>query len=197
MSGRTPRAGPPFPDPRGAERFYFTRASYDRDSGVAQLGYRFDEGPELLERITFPGAPWPADPVVQRAFRSALDLLHGIAGVSYYKAGLSPSLRLPAGYHRGMAGFLTGLYVHGLAEFGHVNALDVAARVHFVPTGDDETTTGTGERLDLPDRALVAMGGGKDVAFGGCRPDALLRRRPAADRRQRAGRGSATAAAGP
>lgn len=150
------------PDPREADVFRFTQAAYDPPSGVVRLGYRFDDGPELLEHITFPGAPWPVDPMVQAAFQRALELLHGIAGVSYYKAGMSPLLSLPVRYPDGLADYLTGLYVHGLAEFGYVNALDVAARVRFATDGD----TGAAERqvdtLDLPDRALVAMGGGKD-----------------------------------
>ena len=69
MSGHPTGSGSAgFPDPRAASVFYFTQADYDRDTGVVRLGYRFDDGPELLEQITFPGAPWPADPAAGAAF---------------------------------------------------------------------------------------------------------------------------------
>jgi hypothetical protein len=152
-----------FPDPRAASVFYFTQADYDRDTGVVRLGYRFDDGPELLEQITFPGAPWPADPAAGAAFQRALELLHGIAGVSYYKAGLSPELRLgaaSAGF--ALAEFLTGLYIDGLAELGHLNGLDVSARVNFSSPASAPGAVGPACSPELPERALVAVGGGKD-----------------------------------
>ena len=150
------------PDPRGAATFFLTRADYDPADGVARLAYRFDEGPELVERIAFPGAPWPADPALQDAFRRALNLLHGIAGVSYYKAGLSSRIALPGPDAYGLADFLTELYVQGLAEFGYVNGLDVASRVGFPAAEGFTASSAEADPLGLPDRALVAMGGGKD-----------------------------------
>lgn len=162
MNGKTHQTSRAFPDPRGAETFYFTRADYDADSGVARLGYRFDDGPELVERITFPGAPWPAGPAAQGGFRRALDLLHAIAGVSYYKAGLSGNLMLPYLPEPGMEGFLSDLYIQGLAEFGHLNGLDVAAQVRFRTARGAASRPGRVKRLEFPNRALVAMGGGKD-----------------------------------
>jgi hypothetical protein len=155
-----------WPDPRGARTFFFTRADYDAANGVARLAYRFDDGPELIESICFPDAPWPAEPARQAGFTRALELLHGIAGVSYFKAGLSPTLRLGPGGDRSLADFLTELYVQGLGEFGYVNGLNVAGRVHFSTDGMDATRPGPPEPLAMPERALVAMGGGKDSLVG-------------------------------
>jgi len=155
-----------FPDPRGAQRFYFTRADYEPAEGVARLGYRFDNGPELIERIVFPDAPWPEQPSRQTAFRKALELLHGIAGVSYFKAGLAPSLRLTPGVDPVMGEFLTDVYVQGLAEFGYVNALNIAERVHFSAAAVDSARPAPSRTLGLPERALIAMGGGKDSLVG-------------------------------
>ena len=63
-------------DPRAARTFVFTSCAYDPATGVARLGYRFDAGPELVERITFPQAPWPSEPARQAAFLRMLDLLN-------------------------------------------------------------------------------------------------------------------------
>jgi UDP-N-acetylmuramoylalanine--D-glutamate ligase len=156
-------------DPRAAAAFVFMDCSYDPAAGVARLGYRFDDGPELIERITFPDAPWPPDAPRQAAFQRALELLHGIAGVSYYKAGLSPLMRFGKhGGEAGLGGFLTQVYVQGLAEFGHVNGLDVAGRVRFPAVGQGDSPAALPKLPPgpLPDRALVAMGGGKDSLVG-------------------------------
>jgi hypothetical protein len=152
-------------DPRAARTFWFTTCAYDRATGVARLGYRFDTGPELVERVTFPHAPWPSEPSRQAAFLCALDLLHAMAGVSYYKAGLPPALRFEQpGIGSVIGNFLRELYVGGLAELGYVNGIDIAERVRFPPPGSVPQEAPV--RLDLPARTLVAVGGGKDSLVG-------------------------------
>ena len=64
--------------------------------GEAQLVYAFDDGPELVERIGFPDPP-VLTPDREAAFQSALRLLHLIAGVSYYKAGVQAQIVVDAG----------------------------------------------------------------------------------------------------
>jgi hypothetical protein len=152
-------------DPRAAGTFVFTSCAYDRATGVARLGYRFDAGPELVERITFPNAPWPAEPSSQAAFLRMLELLHAIAGVSYYKAGLPLVLRFERpGLGPGIGDFLRDLYVGGLAELGYVNGIDIASRVRFPASRSASLEPPI--PLDLPARALVAVGGGKDSLVG-------------------------------
>lgn len=155
---------PTMPDPKKAECFSFLECNYDAQSGVARLSYAFDAGPELVEQITFPHAPWPPEASRQASFRRALEILHLVAGVSYYKAGLNRCIQVSD--NRSLGGlhdFLTELYVSGLAEFGYVNEVDVAARVDFPDEKALPDSRGRSARpLILPDRALVAMGGGKD-----------------------------------
>ncbi len=71
-----------------ASCFSFSGYHYDPASGEATLTYDVD-GRILHEKITFPWAPWPVDASRQAAFFQALELLHLIAGISYYKAGLA------------------------------------------------------------------------------------------------------------
>lgn len=146
--------------PKQAERFHFAGANYDPQTGEARLSYAFDDGPLLTERIVFPYAPWPQEASRQAAFLRALDLLHLIAGVSYYKAGLPPAIDTgDLLLDDQMAGFLTELYERGLGEFAHVNELDLAGRIRFEPTGELQPVS---DAIELPERALIAMGGGKD-----------------------------------
>ena len=68
--------------------FRFVRCTFDAATGVAQLVYAFDDGPELIETITVPGAPFTLDGERAAAVERALRLLHLITGVSYYKAAV-------------------------------------------------------------------------------------------------------------
>ena len=151
------------PDPRLAGCFHFVSCTYDPVRGEARLVYRFDDGPDLVERIGFPHAPWPPEASRQAAFQDALRILHLVAGISYYKAGLSRELGFgQQAPDPKLADFLTGLFVQGLGEFAYVNEVDVSDRVHFRQDGPPASP----QSLILPERALVAMGGGKDSLVG-------------------------------
>lgn len=174
-------------DPRKAHSFRFVRRDYAE--GVASLVYAFDDGPELVERIVFPDAPALA-PECAAAFDAALDLLHLIAGVSYYKAGVPNEIRVEScALDARAADFLDALYLHGLGEFAYHNKLDLRGRIRFPrlrhpgegrdPVSALEATTDgqpsavvrrsgprrndvMDERGRLSRRTLVPIGGGKD-----------------------------------
>jgi len=144
-------------DPKQAHAFRFVRRAYA--DGVAELVYAFDDGPELVERIGFPAAP-ALPPQRQAAFDAALDLLHLVAGISYYKAGVPPALRVETGAPSAdTAELLDALYLHGLGEFAYHNRLDLRGRIAF-PRGADAPAPAPA--LGLPARTLVPIGGGKD-----------------------------------
>lgn len=144
------------PDPRLAAAFRFVRATYA--DGEAQLVYAFDDGPELVERIGFPDAP--AVPAAHAAaLAAALKLLHLIAGVSYYKAGVPRQILIENGpLDADTAQLLDTLYLHGLGEFAYQNKLDLRGHIRFPHAG----THTPAAALGLPARSLVPVGGGKD-----------------------------------
>jgi len=145
-------------DPKQARAFRFVRRAYA--DGVAELVYAFDDGPELVERIGFPAAP-ALPPQRQAAFDAALDLLHLVAGISYYKAGVPPALRVETGAPSAdTAELLDALYLHGLGEFAYHNKLDLRGRIAFPRS--DAARAGLAAPLGLPLRSLVPIGGGKD-----------------------------------
>jgi len=140
--------------------FRFVRCGFDADSGIAQLVYAFDDGPELIETITVPGAPFALDAARAQAAEQALRLLHLIAGVSYYKAGVPDDIRIDAyAIDAGTAALLQEIYVNGLGEFAYRNGLNLHGRIRFPATGDDVPAA---PALGLREHALVAIGGGKD-----------------------------------
>jgi len=148
--------------------FRFVRCSFDADSGIAQLVYAFDEGPELVETVTVPGAPFVLDEARAAAMERALRLLHLIAGISYYKAAVPPEIRIESyAIDADTAALLTTIYENGLGEFAYRNGLNLHGKIRF-PAGSDtlestDSVTGiVAPALGLAPHALVAIGGGKD-----------------------------------
>jgi hypothetical protein len=144
-------------DPRVSQRFRFVRHGFAH--GVAELVYAFDDGPELIERVTFPGAP--AVPVEREAaFAAALRLLHLVAGVSYYKAGIPEAIVVEGeSLDEDSASMLNALYLHGLAEFAYRNRLDLRSRIAFP---FERKAASHAPAIGLPKRSLLPIGGGKD-----------------------------------
>ncbi|SFK35043.1 UDP-N-acetyl-alpha-D-muramoyl-L-alanyl-L-glutamate epimerase [Lysobacter sp. cf310] len=140
--------------------FRFVRCGFDAASGVAQLVYAFDDGPELIETITVPGAPFDLDAQRTAAVERALRLLHLIAGVSYYKAAVPEEIRIDAyQIDADTAALLELIYVNGLGEFAYRNGLNLHGRIRFPHAA---AATAQAPALGLREHALVAIGGGKD-----------------------------------
>jgi hypothetical protein len=151
------------PDPRQAQVFRFVRHRFA--DGVAELVYAFDDGPELVERIAFPvDPPWATEAGAHaadaRALDAALRLLHLVAGISYYKAGVPARIEIEGvPLDDASAELLDTLYLHGLAEFAYRNRLDLRERIRF-PRGG--APAAAAPAAGLPQRTLVPIGGGKD-----------------------------------
>lgn len=140
--------------------FRFVRCAFDAQTGVAQLAYAFDDGPELVETVTVPGAPFVLDAARAAAVERALRLLHLIAGVSYYKAAVPGEIRIDGEpIDAATAALLERVYRNGLGEFAYRNGLDLRDRLHFPA---DAAPAPAAPALGLRPHALVAIGGGKD-----------------------------------
>ena len=140
--------------------FRFVRHEFDAGTGIARLVYAFDEGPELVETVTIPGAPFALSDARAAAVDRALTLLHLIAGVSYYKAAVPPDIRIDyTTLDADTAALLDEVYRHGLGEFAYRNGLDLSDRIRF-PHGD--APRDAAPAIGLRHHALTAIGGGKD-----------------------------------
>ncbi len=156
-----------------AQRFIFRSYSFDRTSGEVLLTYAIDRE-EFVERLVFPipstGIPEGIDGALERA----LFALHLVAGVSYYKAKLPPSIVVESGTLTiEQAAFWERLYTFGLGEFFYRNGLDFRGYVKF-PSADESSPPAKvphehelgeeGASVGVPrgNGALVPIGGGKD-----------------------------------
>ena len=115
----------------------------------------------FVETVQFPGAPNPEEFSSSRkaALARALQILHIIAGVSYFKATNAPTLEFadPGKLDAALAELANAVYTHGLAEFCYQNQTEV--RASFVADAVEHLCA---PALTLEARALVAIGGGKD-----------------------------------
>ena len=140
--------------------FRFVRCAFDAQTGIARLVYAFDDGPELVETVTVPGAPFDLDDARAAAAGQALRLLHLVAGVSYYKAAVPADIRIEAyEIDADTAAFLETVYLNGLGEFAYRNGLDLRGRIRFPANAQAGVPA---PALGLRGHALVAIGGGKD-----------------------------------
>lgn len=146
---------------RSASRqFMFCSRTLDYRRGVAELAYELD-GIRLVETIELPGLSVSDLSRRMPAIECALDLLHWVAGVSYWKTGCPVKLvfagRSPDAWQ---AAWLTRLYRLGMAEFAFRNRLDVDDWPLFRTSV--EPSTRAPEATGLARRSLVPLGGGKD-----------------------------------
>ena len=145
--------------------FRFVRCGLDASTGVVTLAYAFDDGPELVETVTIPGAPFVLEAERAVAVEHALRLLHLIAGVSYYKAAVPEQIRIESySIDAATAELLESIYLNGLGEFAYRNGLDLHGRIKFptLPAVGAEASPSSAPALGLRHHALVAIGGGKD-----------------------------------
>lgn len=139
--------------------FRFVRCEFAAGTGVAQLVYAFDDGPELIETVTIPGAPFVLDGDRAEAVQRALRLLHLMAGVSYYKAGVPEQVRIDSyTIDAATAALVETVYLNGLGEFAYRNGLNLRGRFRLPVEGEAFAAPALG----LREHALVAIGGGKD-----------------------------------
>jgi len=139
--------------------FRFVGCDFSADTGVARLVYAFDDGPQMVETVTVPGAPFQLDGERAAAVQRALQLLHLIAGVSYYKAGVPETVRIDSySVDAETAALVESIYLNGLGEFAYRNGLNLRGRFRLPVQGEPTAAPALG----LRPHALVAIGGGKD-----------------------------------
>lgn len=145
--------------------FRFTNFEYDETNGILSLHYRVDSYGEFTEKITFNGARQVLTPAKKRVLNHIFKELHIAAGISYYKAFLSPDVQFDSySVSQQEADFFNTFYVKGLGEFAYRN--NVTVKPPFKVSADsrdvEECRRPDSEKIDLPKRCLTAVGGGKD-----------------------------------
>src|SRR3954451_8595065 len=129
----------------------------DPATGVAEFDYVLD-GPaplEFTETITFP----PSTGKPPAHFFKVLELLHVIAGVSYYKVGAPARIEAPTAVPAEAAALFTAVYTHGLGEYAYVNQLPHVLELSVQVPAESPAAQPVDNAAGRP---LSAVGGGKD-----------------------------------
>lgn len=149
-------------DPHAFETFRFLGRELDA-RGVVTLRYALDDEIEFLEELQLPLAAPLGDAEIL-SVGGLLDLLHWVAGVSYFKAALPPRVVCESGPPPAAAAeLLDALYSEGLAELAYTNGRQELPRPRFPVAAAGETVASAPATGD-PARVLVPVGGGKDSA---------------------------------
>jgi hypothetical protein len=147
-------------DPTAHSTFRFTARSLEPD-GTLRLHYALDDEYEFVEELKL---PMPADSRVELdSLDPLLDLVHWVAGVSYYKTAAPPLVACEAGAPPpAVAAYLGALYSEGLGEFAVVNGLPHVPRPRFAADPSRRVPAPSGANGRGLSSALVPIGGGKD-----------------------------------
>ncbi|MFI7435438.1 hypothetical protein [Micromonospora haikouensis] len=148
---------------RRMDAFTFPSYSIDLATGEALFDYALT-GPggeqRFTEAITLPLPAEPPSDATVATLGRVLELLHMVAGVSYYKAAAPRRLVLPAPLGGAAAALVTAVYTKGLAEYAYRNQLPhVLELAPEIPAGSVPPARAY-DNSDL--RPLSAVGGGKD-----------------------------------
>lgn len=137
------------------KQFVFRDYSFDTNNRTLTLSYGFDEELNFVEKYKF---DFEYSKFSEEALDRAFQTLFFMAGVSYYKAFLSPSLMVSKGQiDNQTANFLNKTYQKGLGEFFYVNKLDPNTPIAFPVNSETlNTLSVSGEGV------LIGIGGGKD-----------------------------------
>ncbi|WP_203793716.1 hypothetical protein [Actinoplanes couchii] len=136
----------------------FPSYTFDPATGVAAFDYLLD-GPSPLRFTETITLPVPAGPQVPDTLHRVLDLLHVVAGVSYFKVGAPARVVTPKPLPRAAVDFLTAVYTKGMAEYAYRNKLPHVLELTVETPGAVPAAAPAAHQGGRP---LSAVGGGKD-----------------------------------
>lgn len=147
-----------------ARSFIFKKTSFDPKKKQIELSYEisFKEGKPLkfTETVLLPKVP---KEVPKELLKKALEGVHLMLGISYYKLYCPSKVEIPYALSAEQAAFWTTVYQKGLGEFAFRNKLDPHDFAKF-PSKKVATIAVDFERQD---RSLLGIGGGKDSIVAG------------------------------
>ena len=136
--------------------FIFADYHFDVDAKKLTLTYGFDDQLQLQETYAF---DFPFVDYDTAQLDRALQHLFFMAGVSYFKTYVPPTIEVQAGQlDEQAAAFFSKTYQRGLGEFFYVNQLNPQTPITFPSTND---TPGS-FTSPIEEGLLIGLGGGKD-----------------------------------
>lgn len=140
--------------------FTFKDWQFEGASGELRLHYHDSVYGDFCETLKFPPVSPERLTVIKDPLSRAINCLHWMAGVSYYKTSLAGEIRFTqAQPDHSQAQWLAQTWQAGLAELAYEHELGWLDHIQF-PASDVQLANP--KPLSLSPRSLVAIGGGKD-----------------------------------
>lgn len=135
--------------------FIFKRWQFDVALKKLSLQYSYDDLLDFEETYIF---DFDFTEYSNQSLERAIDTLFFMAGVSYYKAYLAPTIHIRQGYmDEAHAEFFSKTYQKGLGEFFYVNKMDPNQSISFPINNSSRQPLA----VDAGGK-LIGLGGGKD-----------------------------------
>lgn len=139
--------------------FTFLDWEYQPQTGQLLLNYHDSLYGHFTEQFEFPAISNQRFLLIESALTTAINCLHWMAGVSYYKTALARNIVVSEHQpNPGQALWLEQTWQSGLAELAYENKLPWLDFIKFPSAVNAVEATD----LNLKPRSLVAIGGGKD-----------------------------------
>jgi hypothetical protein len=114
------------------DRFIYDSWSFNDRKGELSLKYSLDERIFFKETITFPVEKINTKIIKSESFKSAVDGLWIMSGISYFKAALPNQITFKDyDLHLDQKKFFEKIFLHGLGEFFYVNDIDPKGKINF------------------------------------------------------------------
>ena len=142
--------------------FIFDSYEFEPKEGKISLNYTLDSDISFTETLSIP--PDNIKNTSSKALDTALQTLHLIGGISYFKTCCPKRIEVKsANLNKEQAKFWNTVYTSGLGEFFYRNEMDPAGNINFPNISDiEEKDTVGSEFSNVDSRVLVPIGGGKD-----------------------------------
>lgn len=149
---------------RTYRKFIFEKYNLNRKTGVIELHYSLDDNIHFVERFGLNPNLISQDSLRDKETLDRLLFALSLAvGVSYWKTTCPPEIIIKNGtLTPEMASFWNTLYTKGLGEFFYTNRIDFRRIIRF--PFRSSLIEPNRKNYNLPKRALVLLGGGKDSA---------------------------------
>ena len=151
-------------NPEEYSHFIFANWQASFEQGNLELTFSYQLQSEKSEDLSFNEKliyPNIQDlDLAQPAIKQAINFLHLVLGVSYYKASVASKISCPKiKLDSDLADFLNKTYFNGLQEFSYVNKLDIRDRINFETSASVRQPVADSQ---LAEQVIIPMGGGKD-----------------------------------
>jgi len=141
------------------QSFNFDSYAFFPEEGLIELRYSLDDSLHFTETLQLPTTNYQLQTI---NFSAALQMLHLLGGISYYKTCCPKKIAISTEpLTKDQAEFFQAVYENGLGEFAYKNGMNLWGKIVF-PHASIQSKSHKPHKPNNPTKYLVPIGGGKD-----------------------------------